>query len=212
MNDLYPVFLKLAGKKCIVAGGGLVAKNKVEKLLESKASITIISPVLSKDLDALAMKKSLHVLKRKFRKRDLKDAFLVIIATDSRETNQWIANAAREAGILCNVADEPMLCDFYMPAVYQVGDLKIAISTNGKSPAVAKKIKQELSKLYGPEIAEILESLGKLRKKLFERIPDSRERCTILSNLIQKYTFASMGEKDQNEAKKLREEIKKWAS
>ncbi len=211
MNTLYPVFLKLAGKKCIVAGGGRVAMNKVEKLLESKADVTVVSPVLMKDLEELAAKNSLHILRREFRKKDLKGAFLIISATDNKETNRSIAYEASEAGILCNVADDPVLCNFYVPAVHRAGDLKIAVSTNGKSPAAAKKIKEELSRLYGPEISDILENLGVLRKKLEKKVSESRERGKILSNLIRKYTFASTGRKGAEEIGKLKEEIGKWS-
>lgn len=212
MNTLYPVFLKLTGKKCIVAGGGRVAMNKVEKLLESKADVTVVSPSLTEDLEELALRNSFHILRREFRKRDLKDAFLIISATDCKETNRRIANEAWEAGILCNVADDPALCNFYVPSVYQTGDLKIAVSTNGKSPAAAKKIKEELSLIYGSEIADVLESLGVLRKKLEKKVSGSRERGKILSDLIREYTFASTGRKNAEEIGKLKEEIERWSS
>ncbi len=212
MNTLYPVFLKLAGKKCIVVGGGPVAAIKVKKLLESKADVTVISPVLTKELQESAAKKSIDVLQREFGRGDLKDAFLVISATDCEETNRIIADEARRMRVFCNVVDNPGLCDFHVPSVYRAGDLKIAVSTNGKSPAVARKIKEELSQLYGPEIADILENLGSLRRKLEKTVPDSRERGKILSDLIRPYTFAYAGREGAEEMRKLKEEIERWSS
>lgn len=211
MNTLYPIFLKLAGKKCIVVGGGSVAANKVNKLQESKADIVVISPVLTGHLEELAKTKSIDVLRREFRRGDLKDAFLVISATDSEETNRTVADEARRMGVFCNVVDNPALCDFYVPSVYQAGDLKIAISTNGKSPALARKIKEELGQLYGPEITDILESLGALRKKLEKTEPCSNERGKILSQLIRQYDFASCWGGAEG-MKKIKEEIARWSS
>jgi len=192
VNTLYPIFLKLTGKKCIVVGGGSVAANKVSKLLESKADVAVISPVLTRDLEERAEKKSIDVLRREFRRGDLEGAFLVIGATDSEETNRIIADEARGMGVFCNVVDNPALCDFYVPSVHQAGDLKIAISTNGKSPALARKIKEELSQLYGREIADILKNL--------------------LSGLIRQYNFATSGRDGAEGMKKLKEEIEKWSS
>jgi len=212
VNTLYPIFLKLTGKKCIVVGGGSVAANKVSKLLESKADVAVISPVLTRDLEERAEKKSIDVLRREFRRGDLEGAFLVIGATDSEETNRIIADEARGMGVFCNVVDNPALCDFYVPSVHQAGDLKIAISTNGKSPALARKIKEELSQLYGREIADILKNLSVLRKKLEKTVSSSNKRGKILSGLIRQYNFATSGRDGAEGMKKLKEEIEKWSS
>jgi precorrin-2 dehydrogenase/sirohydrochlorin ferrochelatase len=212
VNTLYPIFLKVSGRKCVVAGGGRVAEKKVEKLLESGAEVLVISPGLTSRLEEYVRAKSIQVLRRRFIRGDLKGAFLVIGATNSEQTNRTIADEARKTGVLCNIVDRPQLCDFYVPSVHQSGDLKIAVSTHGKSPALARKIKEELSWLYGPKIADILESIGNFRKTLEKTVSSSRERGAILWKLIQKYTFASSGAGSEEGMRKLKEEIEKWNS
>ena len=211
MNILYPIFVKLTGKKCIVIGGGRVATQKVKKLLKARGFVTVISPKVTEILKEYASRNAIQVIRRQYRAGDLERAFLVISATDSKKINESIAEEAREEKILCNIVDDPSLCDFYVPSICERDDLKIAISTNGKSPAVAKKIKEELSQLYGPQIGSLLKGLGSLRKKLARKVLESRRRSEILSRIVQSHTLYTMSNRRGEELTKLRKEIKRWS-
>lgn len=211
MNTLYPIFVKLRGKKCIVVGGGMVASRKVKKLLEARADVTVISPRVTEELEEHASRKDVHVIRRQYRNGDLENAFLVIGATDSKKINESIAKYAKKKKILFNIVDAPSMCDFFVPSIYTQGDLKIAVSTNGKSPAVARKIREELALLYGAAVASILRDLGSVRKKLASGATNFRKRTEILSRIVQTHTLFSLNGGRRGDLGKLREEIKRWS-
>lgn len=176
----YPAFLNLKGKKCIVVGGGRVAERKALPLLRSGAEVTVISP----ECTARLRKENLHghikYISRKYKRSDLKNAFIVIAATDSAETNRKISE---DAPYLVNVVDMPMLCNFIVPSVVSRGPLTIAVSTSGVSPATAKAIRKELEKLYGHEFTKHLNSLKKIRAKALIEIKDKKKRKRFLKYL-----------------------------
>jgi len=165
----YPVFLDLQNRPCLVVGGGAVGLRKVKTLLECGAVVTVVSPQADGQLLALSRKGSLSLRQRPYRTGDLKGMFLVIGATNSKKLNLRINREAQEAGLLCNIADLPEACHFILPSIVKRGDLTIAISTAGKSPAFAKKLRQDLEKKFGPEIEVFLDLMGAIRTKLLEQ-------------------------------------------
>lgn len=162
----YPVFLKIKNRKCVVIGGGDVAERKVQSLVDSGAAVTVISPTLTAVLQELAGQGAIEVLQRNYEKGDLKGAFVAIAATDDVETNRQVFHEADEAGSLVNVVDDPENCNFIVPAVARRGDLMIAISTCGRSPALARWIRQEMEDEFLPDYEELLTLLSEIRTKL----------------------------------------------
>src|SRR3990170_7997925 len=179
----YPIFLDLSGKRCVVVGGGRVAERKCSTLIKTGARITVISPNITKRLAGYREKGLIRHIPRGYRSGDIKTAFIVISATDSGETNQKVAKEVLAAGKLLNVVDVPSLCNFIVPSVLRRRLLTIAISTGGASPAMAKTIRKELQKLYGPEYSIYLNRLRDVRLKVIKEIPDKREREKFLKGL-----------------------------
>lgn len=179
-DPVYPAFLKLKGKMAFVIGGGKVAERKILTLLKAGADITVISPELTKRLENEKLKGRIKHIPRQYRKGDIKSAFLVISATDSQVINKQVSE---DAPFLVNVVDAPSLCNFIVPSVIKRGHLTIAISTSGISPALSKSIRKELEKLYGPEFAAFLKSMGKIRKRAMQEIPDKKKRSEFLKSL-----------------------------
>lgn len=173
----YPVNLILTGRRCLVVGGGRVAERKVSALLESGASVTLVSPALTADLAGWSARQKLVHLPKPFEAGDAAGYFLVICATDSPEINEQAALEAKRTGALVNVVDNPSLCDFTLPARLQRGGLSIAVSTGGQSPALARELRNELAETYGPEYAEYLEIAGRLRREWQDTPASSDERC-----------------------------------
>ena len=164
---MYPVFLDIKGKPCLVVGGGEVAFRKTETLLESGATqVKVVAPLLHPGFAKLGEKGRLKFFRRKFRLSDLKGAAIVVCSTDSEEVNALVGEAAVKRGALVNVVDRPALCNFIVPAVLRNGPLTIAVSTGGASPALAKKIRIQLQKTYGGAFAKKVEALRKLRVKM----------------------------------------------
>jgi len=162
----FPVFLNVRRKKCVVIGGGQVAFRKVRTLLDCGASVTVISPVLHPDLSELANKKSIQVIRRSYKSGDLKGAFIVIAATDTKETNRKVAKEAGRVGALVNVVDDPEPSDFIVPSLLRRGDLTIAISTGGMSPALARKVRTSLEESFGEEYALLVSLVEEVRSTL----------------------------------------------
>ena len=162
----YPVNLDILNRKCLVAGGGSVGTRKVLTLLDCGAIVTVISPVASEKLLELADNGSITWEKRSYLASDLDGMFLVFGATDDEELNRQISVDAEKLNMLCNIADRPNVCNFILSSIVNRGDLVISISTSGKSPAFAKKLRKELEKQFGVEYAEFLRLMGAIREKL----------------------------------------------
>ncbi|MFQ5645830.1 MAG: bifunctional precorrin-2 dehydrogenase/sirohydrochlorin ferrochelatase [bacterium] len=158
----YPLHLDLAGKICVVVGGGRVAERKVNTLLQYGAAVVLVSPEISEKLSELVSEITWH--KRSYRKGDLEKAFLAYSATDDNAINRQVYEEARHRNILVNVVDVPDLCNFIVPSIVSRGDLSLSVSTGGKSPALSKKIRKELEKSYGGEYADYLILLGNIRE------------------------------------------------
>jgi precorrin-2 dehydrogenase/sirohydrochlorin ferrochelatase len=173
----YPAFLNLKGKKAVVIGGGEVAERKILALLKTGADITVISPEITKKIAKGKNKGKIKHICRQYRKSDLKNAFLVIAATDSPFINERVS---KDAPCLVNVVDTPRLCNFIVPSTVNRWPLCIAISTSGISPALSRSIRKELEKLYGSEFKDYLETLKKIRTEAMKIIKDKKKRMEIL--------------------------------
>lgn len=157
---LYPVFLDLSGRRCVVVGGGAVATRKVSKLLEAGAEVVVVSPEVRPEL--LGM--NVEVYDRAYEYGDLEGVDLAFAATDSREVNAAVAREARERGVRINVADRPSEGDFSVPSTLRRGGLQVAVSTGGASPTLARRIRNELEGSFGPEWAGVVEELEAVRR------------------------------------------------
>ena len=173
---VYPVNLDITGRKCAVIGGGGVAERKVGDLLAAGAAVTVISPALTPALDRLAEMRTITYIARSYEPGDIEDFFIVICATDNKVINAAAASEATANGSLVNVADNPGLCDFSVPAKVVRGDLVITVSTGGHSPAVARQIRLELEERYGPEYEVLLELVGAIRAEMKQTLPGSKDR------------------------------------
>ena len=169
MSSYYPIFLDLRGRKCVVVGGGSVAERKTGMLLEHQASVTDISPTLSQGLQHLTEQGAIQAIIRNYQAGDLEEAFLVIAATDDPHINSAIADQRGKKRALVNVVDDPEISDFIVPALVRRGDITIAISTAGKSPALARKIRAEMEKSFGPEYASLVILINEVRSELKSR-------------------------------------------
>jgi precorrin-2 dehydrogenase/sirohydrochlorin ferrochelatase len=186
---LFPMFLKLAGRPCLVAGAGSIAESKIESLIEADGKVRVVAPKATSQIRYWAEKKRIEWIARDWEQGDLDGMFLVIAATSSTEVHQRIFEEATRRGVLCNVVDVPGLCDFYYPAVVQRGALQIAISTAGLSPALAQRLRKELEHQFGAEYKAWLEELGKERDKLFSVTLNPEERKRLLHDLVSVEAF-----------------------
>lgn len=162
----YPVFLDIKDKICVIVGGGEVALRKAERLLDCGANVSIISPNLTPELAALKDKNLIAHVAAEYSGDLINQAALIIGATDDEKINARISKDARARGIPVNIVDDPQKCDFILPSIVQRGDLVIAIGTGGKSPALARHLREELEKQYGREYSILLNILGILRTKM----------------------------------------------
>ncbi|NOZ04189.1 MAG: uroporphyrinogen-III C-methyltransferase [FCB group bacterium] len=186
MNLLYPIFLDLRDRPCLVVGGGNVAFNKIKRLLSSRAKITLISPRLDERLRPLVKSGVLRHRERTFKRGDVNGFFLVIGATDDREVNRLVYEEAVALGIPVNITDQPALCTFFLGATHQTGELKIAVSTNGASPEFACCIRDDLAQTYGDEYARALDFLKEYRATVREKLNDRKERRRTLKQEARK--------------------------
>jgi len=162
----FPAFLNLREKKCIVIGGGEVALRKVKMLLGCGADVSVISPNIHPDLDRLVKKKALRRISREYQPGDLEGAVIVIAATDVKGVNDRVTQEAKRSGALVNVVDDPEPSDFIIPSFFRRKDLTIAVSTAGKSPALARKIRTRLEQIFGEEYAILLSLIEEVRSEL----------------------------------------------
>jgi precorrin-2 dehydrogenase / sirohydrochlorin ferrochelatase len=186
---LFPMFMKLEGRSCLVVGAGTVGEPKISSLIEAGASVRVVALHATAAVTEWAEAGAIAWEARAFNNADLDHTFLVIAATNSRDVNAAIFNEAGRRSILCNVVDDPEYCDFYYPAVVRRGDLQIAISTNGRSPALAQRIRRELEIQFGPKYGEWLEELGRARQQLFASKIDPEERRRLLHELASREAF-----------------------
>jgi len=162
----YPIFLNISGKRCVVVGGGKVALRKVRMLLEYEARVEVISPELCSELKGLARDGKICALNREYQAGDLKGATIAIAATANSDINLKVLNEAQREAILVNVVDDPEISDFIVPAYVRRGVITIAVSTSGRSPALARKIRTRLEKEFGEEYAFLVHLIGEVRAEV----------------------------------------------
>ncbi|MDH4231397.1 MAG: bifunctional precorrin-2 dehydrogenase/sirohydrochlorin ferrochelatase [Nitrospirota bacterium] len=196
--NYYPAFLDLEGKKAVVVGGGRVAERKVLTLLRAGAEVTVVSPALTERLQKEKEAKRIRQVPRSYRQGDLDGSFLVIAATDSPEVNKKVAG---DAPGLLNVVDVPSECNFIAPSVVQRGPLVFAISTGGTSPALAKTVRKEIEKAYGPVFAGYLAFVKSLRVRAMREIPDKRKREQFLKGLASEDIVGALRTKGLDDVK-----------
>lgn len=200
----YPMFVDLEGRRCLVVGGGPVATEKVEKLLDHGAAVRLVTPEMTPDLEAIAAEGRLHELHRRtYRPEDLEGCFLVIAATNLDAINRMIWQDAEALNMLCNVVDVPPLCNFIVPSIVRRGELALAISTGGASPVVAKHIRRELEATYGPEWEALIELLRDLRGELKDRYLDMPSRRDAVERLMATDVVRRLAEGDEAGAREL---------
>ncbi len=188
--NLFPVFLKLAGRPVLVVGAGRVGEPKIESVLRAGGAVQVVAPVATLRVAEWARARQIVWRQRDFKSTDLAGMFLVIAATPSAELNHRVVEEARARGILSNAVDDPEYCDFYSPAVVQRGALQIAISTAGQSPALAQRLRHDLEQQYGPEYERWLEELGQRRQELLRSVSDPEKRKGLLHQLVSREAFA----------------------
>jgi precorrin-2 dehydrogenase/sirohydrochlorin ferrochelatase len=179
-TDFYMACLDLRGRRCVVVGGGTVGHEKAAGLAACGAAVTVVSPELDPSFASLEV----DWRPGRYRRGDLRRAFLVIAATSDRSVNERVSRDAEARGMLCNVADVPELCNFILPAVHREGPIAIAVSTGGASPALAKRLRSQIAGLVGPEHAELAEELRALRPEAKERFPTYAERRDYFEALV----------------------------
>jgi precorrin-2 dehydrogenase/sirohydrochlorin ferrochelatase len=176
----YPMMMNISGRRCVVVGGGRVAERKVASLLEAGAMVVLVSPAMTPMLSSMVKSGMIEQVSRRYRKGDLKRAFLCVVATDDRRLQDRIWKEARDQGVLANIVDSEEDCDFLVPSYFRRGDLVISISTSGKSPALAKRIRKDLEEQYGWEYEVLLKVLTWARPRILQEVKDPRRRRSIL--------------------------------
>jgi precorrin-2 dehydrogenase/sirohydrochlorin ferrochelatase len=188
-EKLFPMFLKLSARPCLVIGAGTIAETKIAGLLETGAKIRVVAPEATAQVRSWAQSKALEWHQRPFQPSDLEGIFLVVAATSSSELHERIFELASQRGVLCNTVDVPALCDFYYPSVVQRGAFQIAISTAGLSPALAQRLRKQFETEFGPEYEEWLAQLGEAREKLHSTDMDPDRRKRLLHEIASEEAF-----------------------
>jgi precorrin-2 dehydrogenase/sirohydrochlorin ferrochelatase len=197
----YPINLDLRNRRCLVVGGGSVAERKVETLLEFGAEVTVVAPELTPSLSQLASSNSIRHIPASYTSdlSDLSDYALVFAATDDREVNKRVSADCQSRGILVNVVDDPELCTFFVLAIVQREDLIISISTSGRSPAMARWLRERLEASLGPEYGQLADILGDLRSEVKAKYPDPADRNQAYLRILNSdvLTLLSAGKEEE---------------
>lgn len=203
----YPVFLDLRGKKVLVVGGGPVAERKIETFLEFGASVHVISRELTPVLEKHVEKGLVRFEGPEFRESVLDGAFLVVAATDDFRLNRHVSRHAKERAILVNAVDQPDDCSFVVPSILRRGDLIIAVSTSGRSPALARAVRERLEQVFGDEYESFLVLMGEIRKEILSRALPQEEKGRIFRELVKSSLLDAFREKDWKSAVAILERI-----
>ena len=184
--EMFPVFFKLEGRPCLVVGAGTIAAPKIASLLRAGGVVTVVAPKARAEVILQARAGRLIWREREFAAADLEGTFLVVAATDIQAVNHQVAESARARNVLCNSVDDPPDCDFFYPSVVRRGDLQIAISTAGKSPALAQRLREEIDAMLPEDTGAWLDRLGETRLRMLEALPSSEERKEALHQLARR--------------------------
>jgi len=185
----YPIYLELSGRRVVIIGAGAVAVRKAQALLAAGARLVIVAEHVNDMLTALCQGTNAKLIKSRYSKDYLVGAMLAIAATNNRQLNKQIYKDCQELEILCNVVDEPQLCDFFVPAVVKRGDLQIAVDTEGKCPAYAGHLRKKLERTFTDKHGEFLAELETLRKHIIKVVPDPADRKMLLGQLVDDKSF-----------------------
>jgi precorrin-2 dehydrogenase/sirohydrochlorin ferrochelatase len=183
--SLFPMFVKLQGRSCLVVGAGAIGEGKIGSLLEAGANVCVVSPRATPRVHGWSATGAIKWLRRKFKQDDVAGKFLVIAATPSAKVNARVFEEARRRKALCNSVDDPPHCDFFYAAVVRRGHLQIAISTNGKSPALAQRLRKRFERQFGPEYADKINQLGAARERLFRAAMEPVRRRKLLLRMAR---------------------------
>lgn len=185
MSHYYPIFLDLRGKSCLVVGAGEVASGKIPPLLNAGAHVTVVAPWLHPDVEPLVEHPNLNLYKRTFRAADLDNRFLVIAATDQPEVNRWVHQLGEAQQMLVNVADDTPHCNFILPSIAHAGPLKVAVSTAGTSPTLARRLRETIQReLLTPELANLARFLGEWRGAINPLLPSFQMKKTYWQRVL----------------------------
>ncbi len=184
--EMFPMFLRLDGRPCLVVGAGTIAAPKIESLLRAGGVVTVVAPRASERVMQRAENSEITWFQREFTDADVAGYFLVIAATDIQAVNHRVAEASRAAGILCNSVDDPPDCDFFYPSVVRRGDLQIAISTAGKSPALSQQLREEIDEMLAHDAGVWLDQVGETRLRVLKAYPAGEERKAALHQLARR--------------------------
>lgn len=184
--SLFPMFLKLTARPCVVVGAGAIAEGKIESLLQAEARVRVIAPEALPRVQAWAEAGEIEWLSRVYQDGDLQGAFLAVAGTATPEVNRAVFAEATAAGVLCNAVDDPPFCDFYFPSIVRRGELQIAISTAGDSPALAQRLRKEINAALPLDTGEWLMELGRLRREVVAVEPIGEPRKQLLHELAQR--------------------------
>lgn len=181
---LFPIYLDLKDKTCLLVGGGQVAERKIENLLDYGLNMRVVSPEATRRIQEWAQQGIVNWQLRDFNEEDLSGVFIAFVATDNNNVNHSVVKACRKAGVLVNAVDDPPNCDFYVPSIIRRGSLVLAISTEGKSPYFARRLREELEITITPEYGEFVDMLGDIREEIKEKVPDISMRKEVFASLV----------------------------
>lgn len=184
--SLFPMFLKLTARPCVVIGAGNIAESKIESLRNAEAQVTVIAPHALPRVQAWAEAGEIVWHRREYREGDLAGAFVAVAGTATAEVNRAVYAEANARGVLCNAVDDPPFCDFYFPSIVKRGELQIAISTAGESPAFAQRLRKEINAALPLDTGEWLMELGRLRREVTAVEPIGEPRKHLLHELAQR--------------------------
>jgi precorrin-2 dehydrogenase / sirohydrochlorin ferrochelatase len=184
--SLFPIFLKLTARRCLVVGAGSIAEGKIESMVDAEADVTVVATRVSQRVQALADAGEIRLYVREFKDDDLHGMFLAVAGTDVPEVNRAVFAGAQQRGVLTNAVDDPPYCDFYFPSIVKRGDLQIAISTAGESPALAMQLRKELNEQLPRDLGPWLAELGRLRREVLQMEPLGEPRKHLLHTLAQR--------------------------
>ena len=185
----YPIFLELSGRRAVVIGGGAVAVRKAQGLLAAGARLVVVAEHVDDMLTALCARSEAELVRSRYSKNYLAGAVLAIAATNNQQLNKQIYKDCQELEILCNVVDQPELCDFFVPAVVKRGELQIAIGTEGYCPAYAGHLRKKLERTFSDKHGQFLAELETLRKRIIKDVPETSDRKALLGQLVDDKSF-----------------------
>lgn len=189
VTSLFPMFMKLAGKRCLVVGAGKVGEPKIDGLLETGAILRVVSIHPNGQVEEWANAGKFDLQRRAYVPADLDGMFMAVIATSSSSLNQAIYREAQRRGVLCNVVDVPEYCDFFYPSIVRRGDLQIAVSTAGQSPSLAQKLRQQLEKQFSPQYESWVKELGETRRLILASDLEKERKLELLHSLASREAF-----------------------